>query len=270
MAKFHLSTNMRLRANPEFQTLLLEVGEGKVGKKFSVPSSMIASGNTLDGLITDIFDDNAEFSNRVILTVRNDDAQVINRRVTARLAGEVHVCLSADSVNDDGADTRMYPVEFLNSLHLSGLPPHRLELKAGQFVMLLRNLNPSMGLCNGTRMRLLSVSPSVLCCEIAQGQYAGQQVFIPRITHRCNDPRLPFTLNRRQFPITGAFAITVNKSQGQSFDRVGIYLSREVFTHGQLYVALSRGRYPDRIRITNDSGSTQISTSNVVYREVID
>jgi PIF1-like helicase/Integrase zinc binding domain len=63
-------------------------------------------------------------------------------------------------VNEEEAGT--YPVEFLNTLQFSGLPPHDLELKNGQFVMLLRNLNPSRGLSNGSRMQLLSMSRNLL------------------------------------------------------------------------------------------------------------
>jgi len=78
--------------------------------------------------------------------------------------------------------------------------------------MLLRNINLAKGLCNGSRLRLLQVSPSVLLCEIVEGRHRGQEVLIPRITHHCNDSHLPFTLCRRQFPVTGAFAMTINKS----------------------------------------------------------
>jgi ATP-dependent DNA helicase PIF1 len=46
----------------------------------------------------------------------------------------------------------LYPTEFLNSLSITGLCDHELHLKVGVPVMLLRNLDPSRGLCNGTRL----------------------------------------------------------------------------------------------------------------------
>jgi len=115
---------------------------------------------------------------------------------------------------------------------------------------------------------LLQVSPSVLLCEIVEGHHRGQEVLIPRITHHCNDSRLPFTLCRRQFPITGAFAMIINKLQGQSYNRVSIYLRNEVFSHGQLYVALSRGRHPANIKVANDNSKAVGMVKYVVYHEV--
>jgi ATP-dependent exoDNAse (exonuclease V) alpha subunit len=67
------------------------------------------------------------------------------------------------------------------------------------------------------------------------------------------------------------YAMTINKSQGQTLSRVGLYLKKPVFTHGQLYVAVSRAtsRSSLRILIENDDGSCGSKTRNVVYKEVL-
>ena len=72
----------------------------------------------------------------------------------------------------------------------------------------------------------------------------GLKVTIPRITPQPSDSRFPFTLRRRQFPVRVAFAMTINKSQGQSLERAGLLLPRPVFSHGQLYVAFLRSGCP--------------------------
>ena len=61
-----------------------------------------------------------------------------------KFPGEVQIYLSADSVADR-SQSALYPIEFLNSLTPSGLPPHRLMFKLHSPIMLLRNLNPSKG-----------------------------------------------------------------------------------------------------------------------------
>ena len=63
-----------------------------------------------------------------------------------------------------------------------------------------------------------------------------------------SDTKLPFPFERKQFPIIPAFSITINKSQGQTFNYVGVDLSKDVFSHGQLYVAVSRCRSSETLK----------------------
>jgi ATP-dependent DNA helicase PIF1 len=64
--------------------------------------------------------------------------------------------------------------------------------------------------------------------------------------------------------------MTINKSQGQSLKNVGIYLPSHVFSHGQLYVAISRvaSKQGLKILIVDGYGENTDTTSNVVYHEV--
>ena len=85
--------------------------------------------------------------------------------------------------------------------------------------MLIRNLSITDGLCNGTRMKILELYKYNIKVEIFTGIKKGNIAFIPRIKLDSDDYSfLPFILYRRQFPIVLAFAITINKSQGQSFN----------------------------------------------------
>jgi hypothetical protein len=103
---------------------------------------------------------------------------------------------------------------------------------------------------------------------ILGGQFHGQRRYIPRIllTHEMQEGG--WTHHRRQFPVRRCFAMTINKAQGQSFDRVGVDLRLPVFTHGQLYVALSRVTDVDRLHVLLPEGDDD-RVENVVYPEVL-
>ena len=125
--------------------------------------------------------------------------------------------------------------------------------------MLLRNLDAAAGLVNGVRMTFVNALPRVLDCLILSGsaRTRGQRVYIPRITLAPKLPDLPFVLRRRQFPVKLAWAMTINKAQGQSLAQVAVHLPSPVFSHGQLYVALSRAGASANIKVLVDNGDTQ-------------
>jgi ATP-dependent DNA helicase PIF1 len=126
----------------------------------------------------------------------------------------------------------LYPVEFLNTLQFSVVANHELELKVGMPILLLRNLNESIGLCNGTRLIVKRLGQCVIEAEIITGNNVSKRVFIPRIIMCPSGTDWPFVLRRRQFLVRVAFAITINKSQGQTFNNVGVYLPSPVYSHG--------------------------------------
>ncbi|XP_021974578.1 ATP-dependent DNA helicase PIF1-like [Helianthus annuus] len=150
------------------------------------------------------------------------------------------------------------------------MPPHALHLKEGLPIMLLRNVNPSQGLCNGTRLIITDLGKFVIKARILTGSNRGDTALIPRITLSSTKSKWPFIMKRRQFPVKPCYAMTINKSQGQSLKVVGLYLPRPVFSHGQLYVALSRVTTPEGLKIVivgDDNGSMKNHTRNIVYKE---
>ncbi|ONM33732.1 hypothetical protein ZEAMMB73_Zm00001d041806 [Zea mays] len=116
-------------------------------------------------------------------------------------------------------------------------------------------------------------------------EHAGMRVFLPRIPLCPSDDEMfPFHFKRKQFPVRLSFAMTVNKSQGQTIPNVVVYLPEPVFSHGQVYVALSRATTRFNVKIlvipvTDEKmkkGMQKKSTingvtytKNIVYKEVL-
>ncbi|MDQ1532071.1 MAG: hypothetical protein QOE37_2176 [Microbacteriaceae bacterium] len=279
---FFLHQNMRLDRTPEsdlFAKYLLDVGAGKNSNPdgtVTLPANM-RCGDSVDSLINTIYPGIANgakpddyFKNTTLLSCKNDDVDDLNADILAKFPGELKTLMAADSiVTDDGVpiDYQPYPVEYLNTLNCSGLPLAKLNLKPGCPLMLLRNLDPLNGLCNGTRMILLRIKPRVLECRILGGD--GKTVFIPRISIEPSEGDLHIPLSRRQFPVRLAFAMTINKSQGQSVHNVGLDLRTPVFSHGQLYVALSRCTSANRIKVLFPETAHGTKTKNIVWNQIL-
>ena len=108
--------------------------------------------------------------------------------------------------------------------------------------------------------------------HISFGVKAGRTLLIPRITLNPSDNIFQFTLRRRQFPVRPCFAMPVNKSQGQSLHRVGIFCSRDFFSLGRFYIAVSRVGRSSRLRILaldEETKKKRRFLNNVVYEEVL-
>ncbi|KAF1868214.1 hypothetical protein Lal_00018734 [Lupinus albus] len=127
--------------------------------------------------------------------------------------------------------------EFLNSLRTSGLPNHKIKLKVGTPIMLLRNLDQTECLCNGTRMIVNRLATHVLEAKVMTEKNVGKIFYIPRMR--------------------------------QPLASIGLYLPRPVFDHGQLYVAFSRVQSMEglKILIHDKEGKTMNTTINVVSKK---
>jgi len=210
-----------------------------------------------------------------ILAPKNTDVNEVNNAILESLSEELHMYLNANSLTltEEGANATarvsmnsLYSVEFLNTLQFSDIANHKLELKMGVLILLLRNFNQSIGLCNGTKLIVKRLGQRVIEAEIITGNNVDKRVFIPRIIMSPSGIDWPFVLRRRQFPVRMAFAITINKSPSQTLNNIKIYLSSPVYSHGQLYVAISQVTSNANIKIFNDQDGYM---QNVVYKEVL-
>jgi len=306
-----LRKNMRARAaDNAWREYLLQVGDGEVPivedlgpNVIRLPDSIAAPPTwTVEDLVTHTYpklavmsqtilreenreEDMAYFCERAILSPRNVDVDALNAEILALFPDSTKtVYYSVDSIDAaTPAEELLWPLDFLNSLTVSGLPPHELRLCPGVVVMLLRNLDVDKGLCNGVRGIVIRTHRYVLDLLLISGTNKGSRVYVPRLSLAPKSPDLPFVLRRKQFPVKLAWGMTINKAQGQTLARVGVYLPRPVFTHGQLYVALSRVGGPELIRVLIESGELQFRvtkdddaatepgtyTLNVVWKEAL-
>nr|XP_017228440.1 PREDICTED: ATP-dependent DNA helicase PIF1-like [Daucus carota subsp. sativus] len=300
---FKLYQNMRLNKGTneeevqnlrDFAKWVLHVGDGKIkpptaGDReyhdddicISEHFCNLENSNSVDEMIDSTFPDflknfkDPEYlSERAILTPTNQIVGHVNTLIVEKIPGEMHSYYSVDSAEDFPGSERdqmqSFPPEYMNSLNVPGLPLHELKLKVGTVVMLMRNLNQTLGLCNGTRMMVTKCLKDCVPCEVIPGSYKGTKHFIPRMELSPSETRLPFRLCRKQMPLQICYAMTINKSQGQSLEKVALFLPKPVFTHGQLYVAISRVTSPQDLKlfINDEEGNTTNITANVVYRQI--
>ena len=95
--------------------------------------------------------------------------------------------------------------------------------------MLLRNIDQTQGLCNGTRLIVSKLGINVIEAITLNGSHPNQKVLLHRMDMNPSENKWPFHLRRRQFPVSLSFAMTINKSQGQSLSVVGFFLPRPLF-----------------------------------------
>ena len=98
----------------------------------------------------------------------------------------------------------------------------------------MNSIPGARGHVNGARYIVTRLGERVIEAKIATGPFANNTILIPRIIFKPEDKTIPFEFQRRQFPIKVSFAMTSNKSQGQTFRQVGIHLKEDMFTHGQV------------------------------------
>jgi hypothetical protein len=130
-------------------------------------------------------------------------------------------------------------------------------------------MNQSIGLCNGTRLIIKKLGHRVIEAQVITSPRATESILIPRIDLTPSNKKIDLRLKRRQFPLKLAFAMTINKSQGQTLNKVDIFLPRPVFSLGQLYVVLSRVTSPSGLKVLlqNKKYVSNSLTKNILYKK---
>ncbi|XP_076933572.1 uncharacterized protein LOC143599520 [Bidens hawaiensis] len=200
-----LTKNMRLTVGcrssdveniREFANWLLDIGQGNVGgpndgqSVIDIPDDLLIL-NSVDPLgdlirfvypnILDRFNELTYFQDRALLAPLNEVVQEINERMLAIFPGEEVEYLSSNSLAEfedvsEDFDPQLYSPDLLNGLKMLGMPNHRLVLKVGVLIMLLRNINHKKGLCNGTRLQVVSLGRRVIEAKVVSGTNIGYRI----------------------------------------------------------------------------------------------
>ncbi|KAK0425587.1 hypothetical protein QR680_009274 [Steinernema hermaphroditum] len=186
-----------------------------------------------------------ELGTRAVLAAHNENVDKINAEALRKVPGEstVYEAIDEPAVDCPFTVPLLGPESFQHRA-ASGMPKHHLELKEGAMVMLCRNLDVEAGLCNGTKLIVTKLlQHGVMCKFVKRPPNGKKRIFISPLRFKHVDKCGPtFSFFRRQLPLRLCYAMSINKAQGQTFDRCGLLLTSPVFSHGQLYVALTRVR----------------------------
>jgi len=270
---------------------LLNIGSGKekvydeIGDDMiRIPNDLVSTATNLKQFCSWVFDDFKKnykmkkyYKGRAVLSPRNVDVDEINSIMfdqnpeTSRTYAAKNTCL-------ERKNREFYTDQIMNEVNMPGFPKSKLELKPYTPIILLRNLDTKRGLANGTKLLVDKLGKFTVVATILNGneKHIGNSVILFRVKLEPKEGTIAFKMVRFQFPICIAFGFTTNKVQGQTCNKVGLYLPKPVFSHGQLYVAMSRCGMRINFRIFVVNGKNQgvfmghegVYTKNIVWKEV--
>ncbi|XP_023754072.1 uncharacterized protein LOC111902476 [Lactuca sativa] len=231
---YRLTKNMRLSVGKDQANIekikdlaiwLLDIGEGKLGGPndgktiidilddilINAPDDPIGSLiEFVYPLILEKYSNTNYFQERAILAPKNEVVQEINDRLLKKFPGDEVEYLSSDSICEsefvhDQFDANLYSPGVLNGLKVFGLPNHKLVLKIGVPVMLLRNIDKKNGLCNDTRLQVISLGKRVIEARIITGTNIGNRTFIPRMFLTPSEKKIFIQIHKKTVSFGGMF-----------------------------------------------------------------
>lgn len=273
---YRLITPLRNAEDPEFAHWVDTIGDG-AGPDINL--DMIDRLSSVNDVIAfvfpdDILHDSTRSVRRSILAPTNVQVDAYNDAIIARIDGLSRTYYAADSLKElaeAGLAESGGALDYAAKRRIPGLPDHSITIKVNGVYRLLRNLSLDRGLVKNIRVLVTDIGHRLITVRLLK-EHNGiteideEDILIPRITFTYVLPS-GHTLLRRQFPLAPAYATTFNSCQGLTLDIVGIDLTRPVFSHGQLYTALSRVRHRSHVRVRLRGG--EVTAPNITYQEIL-
>jgi ATP-dependent DNA helicase PIF1 len=275
----HLTELIRNAADPIYAQFVNDIGDG-AGPIIDLQllSHTTEKEDIIDFVFPEhILHDPSACLPRAILAPTNKQVNEYNSIILDRVDGEYREYYAADTLkeaSDAGIvlhDFEQSMLDYVARQTPHGLPPHRLQIKKNAIYRLLRNFSVDRQLVKNVRVVITELGNRIITVKVLRDHPSfnneiEEEIVIPRITFSHVLPS-GHTLLRRQFPLALAYSTTIHSSQGQTFDKVGIDLTKPVFTHGQLYTALSRVRRRQDVLLRLQIN--QISTTNVTFHDIL-
>jgi ATP-dependent DNA helicase PIF1 len=212
---------------------------------------------------------NTAMKNRAILATKNEKVDEWNKIIQDMNTNPAKTLLSHDYFADvddpNGHLASMLTEQALNSYTNNHVPNHELILKVNDVCFITRPMKAS-GLASNSRVRILSIREKLIIVKRLDDPDDGieRHVMVPRMRFKFSlKGTSSFKMTRVAFPLRLCYAMTINKSQGQSFEQVLIDYSDDAFSHGHVYVSLSRARYFNQVMLI-------VREDSVVNRAFID
>jgi ATP-dependent DNA helicase PIF1 len=294
-----LEVSIRQRNDPEFSKFLDDIGDD-VENDF-VDLTRLPHTTSITDVIdfvfpAEILDHPEECIKRAILSPFNTFVDQFNSTIRDSVPGSARTYLSSDTVEGDegiptGALSVLSDPEFLNSLQEPGIPPHELTLKVGAICRFTRNFDPSRGLTKNTRVIVRALFRYTVEVETIPAVVAGiiinavctshpliyfmlklsvqVRLHIPRINFHFQPAGFNFIVHRKQMPLALCYATTFNGCQGLTVKKLALDLRRAVFSHGQLYSAMTRVPDAKNVMILKYEDELDKPTNNIVWQELL-
>ena len=219
-----------------------------------------------------VLDDPVSCLKRAILAPTNKQVDSFNKTILDAIPSTAKTYLAADSlkeVDEAGLTPPDSALDYVAKHTPPGMPPHSLAIKCNAVFRLLRNFSLDLGLVKNVRVVMIDVGIRIVTVRLLRGMSGvtgtyvdSEDILIPRISFTATLSS-GHTLLRRQFPLAPAYSTTFNSCQGLTLEIIGVDLRRPVFSHGQLYTALSRIRNRTHARVLFRPRET--TTTNVTF-----